>query len=241
MLTEKINVADCDDHCIYLTEGESMTLTFRVAVRGNPPTQPAIVTFNQYRCLETNQADPVKDVPLKWMYPVPNAQPPLAAYLQVTPDSVSVGSSGMASVTIKALCPGCGFLRFIAGPASDNPVPVLNPSMVGWMNQLAWVFFVNVRVLPADNDLATVPDSQINWNFIYSNVLQYYYRLYPGMDKYMILNDPNVVGSANNKAILKARISKSLWNSTLYMPHTREMSDGKRTLLQRWCDMPPGT
>jgi len=241
VLTEKINVADCDEHCIYLTEGESTTLTFRVAVRGNPPTQPAIVTFNQYRCLETNQADPVKDVPLKWMYPVPNATPPLPAYLQVTPDSVSVGSSGMASVTIKALCPGCGFLRFIAGPASDNPVPVLNPSMVGWMNQMAWVFFVNVRVLPADSDLATVPDSQINWNFIYSNVLQYYYRLYPGMDAYLMLNDPNVVGSANGRAIIKARTSKSLWNSTLYMPHTREMSDGKRTLLQRWCDMPPGT
>ncbi len=241
VLTEKINVADCDEHCIYLTEGESMTLDFRVAVRGNPPTQPAIVTFNQYRCLETNQADPVKDVPLKWMYPVPNATPPLPAYLEVTPDSVSVGSSGMGSVTIKALCPGCGLLRFIAGPASDNPVPVLNPSMVGWMNQMPWVFFVNVRVLPADSDLAAVPDSQINWNFIYTNVLQYYYRLYPVMDKYMKLNDPEVVGSANGRAILKARTSKSLWNSTLYMPHTREMSDGKRTLLQRWCDMPPGT
>src|SRR5260370_34587739 len=109
------------------------------------------------------------------------------------------------------------------------------------MNKLVWFFCVSVRGLRPDNDGETFPDPHINWNFIYSNVLQYYYRLYPGMDKYMMLNDPNVVGSANNKAILKARISKSLWNSTLYMPHTREMSDGKRTLLQRWCDMPPGT
>jgi hypothetical protein len=241
VLTEKVYVADSDEHCVYVTEGESTVLQFRVAVRGAAPTQPLAVNIDQYRCLETNQADPVKDIPLKWMYPVPNAEPPLATYLQVSPASVSVGNTGIASVTIKGLSPGCGFLRFMAGPSSDNPVPVIGPSMGAWMSQMVWAFFVNVRVLPADRALATVPDSQINWNFIYTNVLQYYYRFYPVMDAYLMLNDPNVVGSANGRAIIKARTSKSLWNSTLYMPHTREMSDGKRTLLQRWCDMPPGT
>jgi hypothetical protein len=160
-------------------------------------------------------------------------------YLQVNPGSLTVDSSGLASVTITGLTPGLGFLRFMAGPPSDNPVPVIGPSMGQWMNQIAWAFFVNVRVLPADADLANVPDAQLTWDFIYSNVLQYYYRLYPGMDQYIELNDPTVVGNANNRAMIKARTSKELWNSTLYMPHTRELSDGKRTLLQRWCDLPP--
>ena len=32
-----------------------------------------------------------------------------------------------------------------------------------------------------------------------------------------------------------ARISKEGWHSYGYMPRTRELSDGKRKLLQRWC------
>jgi len=59
------------------------------------------------------------------------------------------------------------------------------------------------------------------------------------MNQYIELNDPDVVGNANNRAMIKARTGKELWNSTLYMPHTRELSDGKRILLQRWCDLPP--
>jgi len=241
VLQEKVNVADADEHCIYITEGESVTLTFRVAVRGNPPAQPVQVSIDQYRCVETNQADPAKTIPIKSMYLIQQGQPWVpAAYLEVTPDTLSVGSNGMGTVTIKGLTPGLGFLRLMAGPTSDNPVPIIGPSMMSWMGQMAWAFFVNVRVMPSDADLAAVPDSQINWNFIYTNVLQYYYRLYPAMDAYLMLNNPNQVGSANGKAIIKARTNKSLWGSTLYMPHTREMSDGKRTLLQRWCDMPPG-
>ena len=242
VLTEKVNVADADDHCLYVTEGESMVLQFRVAVRGAPPTAPVPVSLDQYRIVETDAPPPkppATGIPLKWAYLVSVNNPTAPPYLQVTPDSLTVDSSGLASITITGLTPGLGFLRFMAGPPSDNPVPVIGPSMGQWMSQIAWAFFVNVRVLPADSDLASVPDAQLTWDFVYSNVLQYYYRLYPGMNQYIELNDPTVVGNANNRAMIKARTSRELWNSTLYMPHTRELSDGKRTLLQRWCDLPP--
>src|ERR1700683_293751 len=75
VLQEKVNVADCDDHCIYLTEGESVPLTFRVAVRGNPPVQPVPVSIDQYRCIETNQANPTQTLPLKAMYLIRQGQP----------------------------------------------------------------------------------------------------------------------------------------------------------------------
>jgi hypothetical protein len=242
VLTEKVNVADADDHCLYITEGESQVLQFRVAVRGMPPSDPVPVSLDQYRIVETDAPPPkppATGIPLKWAYLVGANNPQVPAYLQVTPDSLTVDSSGLASVTITGLTPGLGFLRFLAGPASDNPVPVIGSSMGQWMTQIAWAFFVNVRVLPADADLANTPQENITWDFIYTNVLQYYYRLYPGMNHYIELNDPSVVGNINNRMIIKARTSKEIWNSTLYMPHTRELSDGKRTLLHRWCDLPP--
>jgi hypothetical protein len=242
VLTEKVNVADADDHCLYITEGESVVLQFRVAVRGVPPTTPVSVSLDQYRIVETDAPPPkppATGIPLKWAYLISGDNPPAPPYLQVNPDSLTVDSSSVAAITITGLIPGLGFLRFMAGPPSDNPVPVIGPSMGQWMNQIAWAFFVNVRVLPADSDLANVPDAKLTWDFIYSNVLQYYYRLYPAMNQYIELNDPAVVGNANNRAMIKARTSKDLWYSTLYMPHTRELSDGKRTLLQRWCDLPP--
>lgn len=241
VLVEKVNVADADDHCLYITEGESAVLQFRVAVRGVPPLSPVSVRLDQYRIVETDAPTPpppATGIPLKWAYLISQVAVP-APYVTVTPDTLTVDSSGVGSVTIRGIEPGLGFLRFMAGPSSDNPVPVIGPSMGQWMGQIAWAFFVNVRVLPADADLANVPDSRLNWEFVYENVLQYYYRLYPAMDKYLKLNDPNVVGSANGKAIIKARTSEEVWNSTLYMPHTRELSDGKRKLLQRWCDLPP--
>jgi hypothetical protein len=241
VLVEKVYMADAEEHCIYVTEGETVTVQIRVTERGSQPTEPVPVTIDQYRGVEKAQSDPVKDIPLKYMYLVAGSQPPVPPFVTVTPSTLKVDGNGMATITIKGLCPGIGFLRFMAGPASDNPVPVIGPDMQTWMRQMPWAFFAYVRVLPADSELANLPDSEITWDCVYKNVLQYYYRLYPAMDQYLMLNDPNDAGSANGRAIIKARTAKALWHSTLYMPHTRELSDGKRILLQRWCDKPPGT
>jgi hypothetical protein len=99
------------------------------------------------------------------------------------------------------------------------------------------LFYINVRVLPADAQFDSVPDSQLTYQYIYENVLQYYYRLYPIMDRHMLLNNQQAV--VNAAPILRQLVDQSNWNSTLYMPITRELSDGKRRLLQRWCDLQP--
>jgi hypothetical protein len=100
----------------------------------------------------------------------------------------------------------------------------------------AWLplHFAYVRVLPADNDLDSIPDAQVTWDLVYSRVLSYYYRLYPAMDRYLPLNNKAALSARAN--ILKQMIDASVWGSTLYMPPTRDLSDGKRRLLQRWCD-----
>jgi hypothetical protein len=40
-----------------------------------------------------------------------------------------------------------------------------------------------------------------------------------------------------NASNIRQFIDKSTWNSTSYMPVSRDLSDGKRKLLQRWCAM----
>jgi hypothetical protein len=54
------------------------------------------------------------------------------------------------------------------------------------------------------------------------------------MDEFLPLNNQQAVQAAAANGSLGNRISKQIWNTTHFMPVTREMSAGKRRLLQRW-------
>jgi len=83
----------------------------------------------------------------------------------------------------------------------------------------------------------TTPYDRISaWNFIYSNILYVYDMLYPVMDQFMPLgNLESVEGSIKQLLVM---IEEDWVNgSTLYMPITRELSAGKRLILQTWGDL----
>ena len=44
-----------------------------------------------------------------------------------------------------------------------------------------------------------------------------------------------------NAQAIRDRIAIDLWDRSTYMPITRDLSDGKRRLLERWCDRFLGT
>jgi hypothetical protein len=88
------------------------------------------------------------------------------------------------------------------------------------------------RVLPDDN-FDDVPDDQITWDFVYRNVIRYFYLIYPGM--FARLAFQNEETAQQCAAIIKTLISADTWHSTSYMPVSRDLSDGKRNLLLRWC------
>jgi hypothetical protein len=90
-----------------------------------------------------------------------------------------------------------------------------------------------VRVLPSDAELDAIPDDQLSWALVYEKVLRYYYKLYPVMDARLPLNDQAACERAAQMLLLLT--DASAWSSTMYMPVTRELSDGKRRLLHRWC------
>jgi hypothetical protein len=48
-------------------------------------------------------------------------------------------------------------------------------------------------------------------------------------------NDPTEVATFASQILMLT--SADLWSSTLYMPITRDLSGGKRELLNRWCNL----
>jgi hypothetical protein len=111
---------------------------------------------------------------------------------------------------------------------------------------LAFAPYFVCRVLPFDDGLslqfadcwnATSPytgQPQFNrmqaWNFIYTNILYLYDMLYPVMDQLMPLGNLDDVEAKINQRL--SMISTEMLDSTLYMPVTRELSAGKRLVLQ---------
>ncbi len=227
VLQEQLLVAETDDRSVYLTVGESTTIQVKVFERGAAPAAPVVVGVQQYRVKQTLEPpqDGVPGVPLKNNLLAPQKIEP---YLQLEPEAASVGEDGILNVKLTGLCPGLGKLRFV--PGSDNP-PNPDPVMLAtWLN----LYFCNVRVLPSDDHYDQVPDDQITFEYLYDEVLRYYWRLFPVMDRYMPLNDKQAMSQRAQSILLL--IDESQWFSTLFMPITRDMSNGKRRLLRRWCN-----
>lgn len=238
-------VVETDDRGVYLTEGETGLIRLRVQDRGRPPRGPIQIGVQQFRVKQVLQAAQsgtgLPGVPLKYHLLVPQPgpgtvpppappAPPLAAepYLTVEPVGFSVGTEGVVTLRLSGLRPGVGKLRFVVGQ-QDAPTP--DPlDLSTWLG----LFWANVRVLPADLQYDAVPDDQVTWTFVYRHVLQFYHRLFPVMDGPMRLDDRQAV--MQRAHMVKLMTSRERWHSTLYMPVTRDLSDGKRRLLHRWCN-----
>lgn len=241
LLVETPLVAESDDRATYVTLGQSQTLTIQVRSRGQAPGAPVPVMVQQYRALEIlppspdgTQALPAKlTVPVTrpWTEPKPagTVDDPANPYAVVTADPQGgvTDRAGVLRLTVTGVDPGMCILVFI--PDGQNPPP---PDLNGFAPQWADLYFVHVRVLPSDAHLDAIPDDQITWDLVYAEVLRYFYKLYPVMDAHLPLNDEQACRRA--ATMLAALTDASAWNSTLYMPITRELSDGKRRLLARW-------
>ena len=226
-----------------------------VTRNGVAPTVPVKLNLEYWMC----QKDFVN--PDKWQVPVVdryftvagatpmantiypnvfNGGPPNATVLT---DQVTVPAGGKLTLNLTSVRAGVSMIRFVDPTVAPAPTPLTpwlaSPPMpnFGWDN----VDYATVRILPFD-DFSQYTDAQINnWNFIYSNVLGFYSVMYPIMSK-VIPWGPD--GAPNNPQEVKAFASNILaftdpdiWNSTIYMPITRDLSGGKRELLRRWCNL----
>ncbi|HUQ06366.1 MAG TPA: hypothetical protein VM261_27875 [Kofleriaceae bacterium] len=230
LLIERPLVSESDDRATYVTLGQSATVTVNVRSHGVPAaTVP--VTVLQYRSLEILSPSPdgSHPIPEKQTLPVPGPDPknPVAPVVTVSPQGGFTDANGNLALTITGV--DAGMCILLLTPDGQAPPDNLNGFSPAW----TWLYFVHVRVLPADADLDAIPDDQITWDLVYEKVLRYYYKVFPTMDQHLMLNDKQACMNAAQMLLLMT--DPSAWDSTLYMPITREMSDGKRNLLHRWC------
>src|SRR5262249_47647075 len=85
------------------------------------------------------------------------------------PDEVIAQAGGFVEFEVSAARPGLCVLQFVP----DVDAADFNPTSA---------YFTNIRVLPKD-DYSRLPDASITWELVYREVLQYYYCLYPAMDR----------------------------------------------------------
>jgi hypothetical protein len=108
--------------------------------------------------------------------------------------------------------------------AEDQPGNGINPQVNTYMY---------VRMRPADAVIAELPPT---WENVYVNVLANWNAMAPCMDNWLRLDDPVQVKAY---AILLKRLTHpASFENFRFMPVTRDMTAGERTLLYKFLDAP---
>ena len=161
---------------------------------------------------------------------------PAGAGIQVT-----LGLVGASTPAVQtAMTDGDGVATFDFSGATGNveayvlmtgdhpviPTPdQLNPQVYNYMY---------VRTLGADRAKAQLPPT---WENVYANVLINWHAMAPCMDNWLDLGDPDQV--RNYGSLLKRLTAKDYFEGYRYMPVTRDLTAGERTLLYRFLDGGP--
>jgi hypothetical protein len=134
-------------------------------------------------------------------------------------------ATGVAKVSLSAAKPG-----ITAYVPSFTPAEVPAPPN-GLSTQINTYMYV--RVLPADPNIAALPPT---WPNVYAYVLSNWNAMAPCMDNWLRLDDPAQIREYT--AILKRLTARSAFEHYRFMPITRDMSAGMRSLLYAWLDSP---
>jgi hypothetical protein len=93
--------------------------------------------------------------------------------------------------------------------------------------------YMYVRVRPGDANVGLMPPT---WDNVYAHVLANWNAMAPCMDNWLMLDDPAQVKA--HAGILKRLTDPARFESFRFMPVTRDMSKGERTLLYKYLDAP---
>ncbi|WP_298468548.1 Ig-like domain-containing protein [uncultured Erythrobacter sp.] len=115
-------------------------------------------------------------------------------------------------------------LIFQVGTSAVVPLPKFNPMVMP---------YVYIRVLPKDDKIAGLSPT---WDNVYANVLANFKAIAPCMDNWLRLDEEAQVRAY--APLVKRLTDPSAFEDFRYMPVTRDLSPGQRTLLYNWINSP---
>ena len=233
-----------DQRGLYVEQSGTGSLTIQVRQAGAVPTQPVKVLLQQYL---PSPAPPGANAGA-WTTPT-TSQPPVIEFQNAPGNVITVptSSDGTATVSFTPLQPGFPcivFFPFLDGDPTPTPPQQVIPVYVSQLGALTieTAFYCSVRVMPFDNDLPlafanlwnTTHSQDLAWRFVYDNILYLYDLIFPVMKYYAGLD-------LGNQAVVDATIglivqltADEMRETTVYMPITRDLSIGKRVVLQMY-------
>lgn len=144
--------------------------------------------------------------------------------LENNPPTATTDATGIATFPLKTSVPAVVGLIF--QPGADPVLPVtpanFDPQIFTYMY---------LRVLPADDQLATMAPT---WQNVHDHVLSYWEAMAPCMDNWLRLGDEAQVRAY--AAVIRKLTDPGYFERFRYMPVTRDLTRGQRTLLYNFLD-----
>ena len=218
LLTQDEFLAETDDWVVYLDEDQTRQITVTVMQNGAAAPAGTSLLLVQYNS-RTGDILPASQPIVRVVDQQGKAfDPPVVPVVD-----------GKAIFSLQPVVSGACVVGFFPYQGQPPTPPAVNYPMPNYR-------YACIRALPFDNALeAGTPDSALTWEFLYTNVLRAFDLMYPAMSKVVSLASlPAVQGMAVQ---LKAAIDANTFPSPLYMPITRDLSAGKRRLLQRFVNL----
>jgi hypothetical protein len=221
IVSVSLATAPASNALLRLRDAKGSTLLAETALRAIPVTpnlyldegQPATPTFQVYD----------RGAPATGTFPVTVYTMSSDGGAIVGQQAMTTDAGGVLSLPISGTAGG-GIVPYTvaADPSEPAPTDGLNTQTNTYMY---------VRTLPADAQIAALPPT---WQNVYVNVLANWNAMAPCMDNWLMLNDPTqIVAYAN---VLRRLTDPANFEQFRFMPVTRDMSVGERTLLHKFLD-----
>lgn len=231
-LTEQTYTAQTDSRGIYLDEDESLQFQVTVLQAGAPAAGASVLVAK----FDNNLSLIPTTLPQFVNFTGGQQQIISAAGILTSVTVVTADQNGIATIGVAAQSPGfpvLGFFPFATGSALPQlPAALFPPGPA---------FYATVRILAFDSSAPqqfidlwnSTHDPTQAWTFVYNNILYIYDMMFSVMLQYINLGSRDAV--EKSAGAIAALIAKSMAaESTMAMPITRDLSDGKRTVLQLW-------
>jgi len=233
-LLEQQFCAQSDSRGIYLDQGSEQTFQITVLQQGVPAAGASVLLAQYDQNLNLVPSAPPTYISFtRGEQQVVNSDPRVSPVVSTVVSVVTVDENGIATAGVAAQSPGFPVLAFF--PFSGDTLPAPPPSLFPPGN----MFYVTVRVLPFDDALPlefidfwnSTHDSTKAWDFVYHRILYVYDMIFSVMLEFVNLGSQSAFD--NSATAIRSLIEKSRADEgTSAMPVTRDLSEGKRIVLQ---------